>query len=59
MSEEIESLRKIAKTFDTVCSIYLISFGLISNIISFIIYKRKVFSKHQLVHIFHGYQYQI
>jgi hypothetical protein len=32
MSEEIESLRKIAKTIDTVCSIYLISFGLISNI---------------------------
>jgi len=48
MSEEIESLRKIAKTIDTVCSIYLISFGLISNIISFIIYKRKVFSKQSI-----------
>ena len=48
MSEEIQSLKDIAKTIDNVCSIYLISFGLISNIISFIIYKRKVFSKQSI-----------
>ena len=48
MAERVQSLNNIAKTIDTVSSIYLVSFGLISNVISFIIYKRKVFSKQSI-----------
>ena len=48
MSEEVEFLQNLSKIIDKTCLIYLISFGLVSNIISFIIYTRKVFSKQSI-----------
>jgi hypothetical protein len=48
MTEEIENLRKISEIINITCSIYLISFGLLSNIISFIIYRRKIFRKQSI-----------
>ena len=48
VSQQIESLLNISNKIGNLSSIFIISIGLISNILSFIIYKREVFKKQSI-----------